>query len=546
MPVTVSYPGVYVEELPSGQHTIIPSPTSITAFIGRAPTGPIDVPSTIFNFGDFQRLYGGLAVDFPLSYAVRDFFDNGGSEAVIARLFEPTPSGGDGFSSLKFTAPDNGGQDGEQSPMLLKAAYPGLWGNRLKAQIDNNGITSESVKAFGKYGLTQDDLFNITIYLEDAKGRVLQTERFLNLTIKTTGSAASYPGRIDRVLQRASTLLRAALLSAAPPPIGAFAEGTGGNDGAYLSPQTYLGNQDKKTGLYMLEHVPMFNLLCIPPDHRILATVPVAEQDLDSLVRSEAARYCADRRALYIVDPLAEWTALAAKGQAQDITPTMLGINGQNKDGIQIERNAAVFFPRLWQEDILMKSQSAIFAPCGAIAGVMAATDVSRGVWTAPAGNDAGLANVQKLEFNVTDAQNGLLNPLGVNCLRSFPVIGSVIWGSRTLRGADVLEDDYKYIPVRRLALFIEDSVKRGTEWAVFEHNDEALWSSLRLSAEAFLADLSRQGAFYNYKVTCDATTTSPTDIAQGIVNIIIQFDPVKPAEFLSIQISQSSAQSAP
>ncbi|MEP3891316.1 MAG: phage tail sheath C-terminal domain-containing protein [Hellea sp.] len=544
MPVNVSYPGVYVEDLPSKQRIITPSPTSITAFIGRALMGPVDVSSTIFNFGDFQRIYGGLAFDYPLSYAVRDFFANGGSQAVIGRLFEPVPESGDGFSLLKF-APKSDSHDSEYPLLLLKAAGPGLWGNRLKAQIDMTGITAASAKIFSEYGLTQEDLFNLTLSLEDAKGKTIKSERYLNLTVKTTGISASFPNRIDRVLANESMLARIESLSASPPQNGALTRGVGGDDGTYLTPKTYLGDQATKTGLYLLEHASIFNLLCIPPDRRIFPGVPNAEQDMDGMVRSEAARYCADRRAFYIVDPLAEWSELAEKGQVQNIAPTQLGINGQNKNGIEIERNAAVFFPRLWQEDILMDVKPALFAPCGAIAGVIAASDVSRGVWKAPAGTDAGLADIMKLEAKLTDAQNGLLNPLGVNCLRTFPVMGSVIWGSRTLRGADVMQDDYKYIPVRRLALFVEDSVIRGTEWAVFEPNDETLWASLRFCVETFLAGLSRKGAFYNFKVACDATTTTPTDVAQGIVNIMIQVAPVKPAEYLVIHISQSLASNA-
>jgi phage tail sheath protein FI len=120
-----------------------------------------------------------------------------------------------------------------------------------------------------------------------------------------------------------------------------------------------------------------------------------------------------------------------------------------------------------------------------------------------------------------------------------------VVWGARTLRGADQFEDDYKYLSVRRLTLFIEDSLFAGTQWAVFEPNDEALWSSLRLTVNNFLSGLSRQGAFYNYLVTCDATTTTPTDIALGKVNILVQIAPVYPAEFVMIQIQQIAGTSA-
>jgi uncharacterized protein len=321
--------------------------------------------------------------------------------------------------------------------------------------------------------------------------------------------------------------------------------GSGGDDGDYLAPETYIGDPLKKTGLHLLNTVSMFNLLCIPPDRRIFDDVPLPLQDVDKLVRQAAATYCTDRRAIYIVDPPAAWDRLASEGRITDIKLDDLGITGENATGIEVGRNAAVYFPRFIGEDVLMKGRPATFAPSGAIAGVIAATDAARGVWKAPAGMDAGLAGAKSLTVSLTDEQEGVLNPQGINCLRTFPVVGTVVWGARTLRGADQFEDDYKYLPVRRLILFIEDSLYRATQWAVFEPNDESLWSSSRLSVNDFLAGLAKQGAFYNYSVACDASTTTPTDIANGIVNILIGIAPVKPAEFVMIQIEQTAATSA-
>jgi phage tail sheath protein FI len=175
----------------------------------------------------------------------------------------------------------------------------------------------------------------------------------------------------------------------------------------------------------------------------------------------------------------------------------------------------------------------------------MARTDATRGVWKAPAGLDASLNGIRGLQANLTDAENGQLNPLGINCLRTFPTLGSVVWGARTMRGADQLADDYKYVPVRRLALFIEETLYRSTQWAVFEPNDEPLWSQLRLNIGVFMHDLFRQGAFQGQKpgdayfVQCDSTTTTQSDINKGIVNIIVGFAPLKPAEFVVIYLQQ-------
>jgi phage tail sheath protein FI len=207
--------------------------------------------------------------------------------------------------------------------------------------------------------------------------------------------------------------------------------------------------------------------------------------------------------------------------------------------------NAALFFPRINQPNPLHGGRMETFPPCGAIAGVFARTDATRGVWKAPAGVNANFVNVPELSVPINDGDNGDLNPLGVNCLRSFPIIGQVIWGSRTVRGADLLADDYKYVPVRRFALFLEESLYRGTQWVVFESNDYPLWNAIRLNIGAFLHGLFVQGAFQGstpkdaYFVKCDKETTTQNDINLGIVNVVVGFAPLKPAEFVIIQIQQ-------
>jgi uncharacterized protein len=207
--------------------------------------------------------------------------------------------------------------------------------------------------------------------------------------------------------------------------------------------------------------------------------------------------------------------------------------------------NAALYFPRLRKRDPLRGGQMDVFVPCGAVAGVMARTDVNRGVWKAPAGMNATISGAEELTVKLTDDENGLVNPIGVNCLRSFPNLGRVVWGARTLRGSDQLSDDYKYVPVRRLALYIEESLYRGTQWVVFEPNDEPLWALIRLSVGAFMQRLFRQGAFQGasqreaYFVKCDSETTTQDDINRGIVNIVVGFAPLQPAEFVIISIQQ-------
>jgi phage tail sheath protein FI len=170
-------------------------------------------------------------------------------------------------------------------------------------------------------------------------------------------------------------------------------------------------------------------------------------------------------------------------------------------------------------------------------------------VWKAPAGTDAALNGTAGLQVAMTDAENGLLNPLGINSLRALPIFGNVVWGSRTLRGADAAADEYKYVPVRRTALFIEESLYRGLKWVVFEPNDEPLWAQIRLNVGAFMHNLFRQGAFQGttpreaYLVKCDAETTTQNDINLGIVNVVVGFAPLKPAEFVIIKLQQLAGQ---
>jgi phage tail sheath protein FI len=241
---------------------------------------------------------------------------------------------------------------------------------------------------------------------------------------------------------------------------------------------------------------------------------------------------------MLLVDPPSAWIS-------KDIAKNRFG-NIETRS-----KNAALFFPRFKQPNLLKDNLLEEFVPCGAIAGIFARTDTQRGVWKAPAGLDATLVGVPQLSVPLTDAENGELNPLGINCLRVFPAAGRVVWGSRTLQGDDRLTSEWKYIPVRRTALYIEESLYRGTKWVVFEPNDEPLWAQIRLNVGAFMQNLFRQGAFQGqspsdaYFVKCDKETTTQNDINLGIVNIVVGFAPLKPAEFVIIKLQQIAGQIA-
>jgi phage tail sheath protein FI len=208
----------------------------------------------------------------------------------------------------------------------------------------------------------------------------------------------------------------------------------------------------------------------------------------------------------------------------------------------------AVYMPWLLGPDPTGISSANIpIPPSGYVAGIYAKTDANRGVWKAPAGIEAALAGASGLVANLTDAQHGDLNqdPYNVNVIRQFKNAGRVIWGARTISS----DAEYRYVPVRRMAIMLRVSLYRGTQWVVFEPNDEPLWAQIRLNIGAFMHNLFRQGAFQGgspkeaYLVKCDAETTTQNDINLGIVNIIVGFAPLKPAEFVMIKIQQLAGQ---
>ncbi|HEX2030414.1 MAG TPA: phage tail sheath C-terminal domain-containing protein [Actinomycetota bacterium] len=508
MPATLSYPGVYIEEVPSGVRAITGVATSVTAFVGRTPRGPVEDPVQVSSFGEFERLFGGLHVDHPLTYAVRDFYLNGGNQALVVRLHRNATA-----AEIEITVgPDT---------LTLVAANPGMWANDLSVRVDHQTKDADEPSP-------DSNLFNVTILDGDT-----EVERHLNVS-----ASEDDPRFVSRVLRQASMFLRVDGAVPGRPAPGDFPTTTDGANGDPLDTPTYEGSLDDKTGLHALEKADLFNLLSIPPDERDGDTPPPVYQT--------ALAYCVRRRAVLLVDPPAAWTANPAT--AAETAKNQLGTLGLTGSDAT---NAALYFPRVIQADPGRDGQLQTFPPSGLVAGVIARTDAQRGVWKAPAGLDASLGGIQGLNVNLTDDDNGKLNPLGINCLRSFPVTGRVVWGARTLRGADALASEWKYLPVRRLALFLEESLYRGTQWVVFEPNDEPLWSQIRLNIGAFMQNLFRQGAFQGatpreaYFVKCDGETTTQADIDLGIVNVLVGFAPLKPAEFVVIKIQQMAGQTA-
>jgi Bacteriophage tail sheath protein len=535
MPSALTYPGVYVEEVPSAVRTITGVPTSITAFIGRAWKGPLDTPVKVNSYAAYERTFGGLWRSSTMSYAILQFFANGGSQALVIRVATRTGAGAASPATINL----NGGN-------TLAAASPGTWGRNLWASVDHNVKTPADTNLFNLRILDEPDPAKAADVLK--RGGSGASEVFLNVSRDPAS-----PRFVTKVVEQQSQLVRMTGVGTNRPAATGTAIQAGGTTGADGIGTTTAnqaaaeidGNAGAGTGLFALARADIFNLLCIPPLTTAAAAgdLPTTIADVPMATWTSAAGICRERRAMLLIDAPAGWTVANAAAAA--------GIGSFSA----VERSyAAMYFPRLRLSDPLQDGNLEDFAPSGAVAGVISRTDAERGVWKAPAGLDAALRGIVGTSINgipapLTDKENGDLNPLGLNSIRSFPNIGHVVWGARTLEGSDVLASQWKYVPVRRLALFIEESLFRGTKWVVFEPNDEPLWAQIRLNVGAFMHGLFRQGAFQGtsprdaYLVKCDRETTTQDDINRGVVNILVGFAPLRPAEFVVIRIQQLAGQ---
>lgn len=279
---------------------------------------------------------------------------------------------------------------------------------------------------------------------------------------------------------------------------------------------------------------PFFNILCLPDAVRPSAADPLVPQHSNhASIYAEAALVCEKKFAFLLIDP---------PPAVQDLG----GAEAWKTTGIPFQsRHAAAYFPNIRVDDPLEPGAIRSHPPSGAMAGLFARTDSQVGVWQAPAGTEAVLSGAYGPSVLLSDDQHGILNPLGLNVIRKFPVYGTVSFGSRTIDGADAMGSEWKYIPVRRTASYILRSLSEGLRWAVHKPNGEVLWSQLRVNATSFMQGLFRQGAFKGvsareaYFVACDASTTTPDDINAGVVNLVIGFAPLKPAEFVVISLRQ-------
>lgn len=514
----IKHPGVFVEEIPRGPRPIEGVPTSITAFVGRTWRGPIDEPVHLTSLADYERQFGGLWRESTLGFAVKQFFENGGAQAIVVRV--ATPAGELAARSAIIRL--EGGE-------VFRAASPGSWGLNLKVAID-------------RAELTDDKLFNLTVMDDaesrrdsDQRGGSGETERFTNLSVDP--ASAQFAGTVLR--QSQLLRLESGLRAVAPHEQAATVLDGSGSDGSAIGTAevTAPDNRAAGTGLHALDTVALFNLLCIPPY--------APGRDLD--VTNDwvpAAQYCRERRALLIIDAPARWTV--------DNAPENLHAFRE-----VARENAALYFPRVLASNLLDGGRPAAYAPCGMVAGIMSSTDRTRGVWKAPAGGHARLSGISGLTANgeraiLTDAAQGQLNSVAINCLREFPAIGFVVWGARTLAGADREASQWKYVNVRRYVLFLGQSIDEGIQWVVFEPNDPRLWARVTDTVRLFLRAQWHQGALLGrteqeaFFVVCNETVMSQDDILNGRLIIEVGIAPLRPAEFVVLRFSHKTAQPSP
>jgi len=486
MPSALTFPGVYIEEVPSGVRTITGVATSIALFIGWAPRGRDDRAVRIASFADYERTFGGLDSRTPLGHSVRQFFDNGGSDAYVVRLV------GAGAAASTVVIGD----------LTVSASSPGLWGDGYAVRTTRRAAPDNA-------------RFKIDVLDKNNSNAVV--ESFQNLAMDASDARFA-----ESVINDRSTFITVAVANNNTPADG-VSNLAGGADGTVLTPST-VNFHTALAAVFgvgsITDRIDIFNLVCVP-----------GETDPPTLGTLQTR--CRERRAFLIADA--------------DPNATVAGLNVGAPAALtgSDAPNSAFFFPWVRAPDPLQQGALADSPPCGFVAGVFARTDATRGVWKAPAGSDASLNGASGLAITMSDAENGQLNPLAINCLRTLPVYGNVVWGSRTLHGQNDRGSEWKYVPVRRMALFLEESLYRGTQWVVFEPNDEPLWAQIRLNIGAFMQGLFRQGAFQGktpkdaYFVKCDGETTTQADINLGIVNIFVGFAPLKPAEFVVIKLQQ-------
>ena len=526
MTVQTSYPGIYIQELPSLVHTIIPAPTSTAVFVGY--TNPFYTSTTyltaiqLFSFADYQAKFGGFfSCPWQPDYvgqAVYQFFQNGGPTCYVVAV--PAQNyydgngnllGGIGAANVAIAA--TGGNITFTALQPVGVGTAGIPMTVVISNLQTSSADDDTADVVVKYGSTAETYRQVKI----AKlVTTLQPSSLVSVTVPDTVTAYQATG--------SSSLTYGTLGAGQIPPDPSY---------SVINPPDFGQVFENYASL---DKVPIFNLLATPGVS-------------SSLVTSEAVAYCERKRAFYIMDTPSS-SSQSPNWDVNSIIGVLNQVPPQLSPPPPVSINAAVYYPWLQTADPIT-GQTILMPPSGFVAGIYGQTDNSQGVWQSPAGLQTALTGTTGVDPNgvMTDPQQGILNTNAINCLRQFPGSGTVVFGARTTAAADVAFQQWKYVAVRRMALFIEQSLYANLGWAVFQGNAQPLWDALTQEVTAFMASLYRQGAFAgdtpkdSFLVQCDATTTTQDDVNKGVVNVLVGFAPLLPAEFVVIQIAQLAGQ---
>ncbi len=499
-------PAVYIEEPPSGIKPIQASGTSVAAFVGHAQRGPLGEATALTNYGQFVTTFGNPIDDGYLAFAVKAFFEEGGSSCYVVRTAHYTAPGVSAATAARRTFQNAG--PGAIDVLAVQASSPGTWGNDIAVEIAHPTA----------------DLFSLLVFRAGALVETLDRLSMNPLSrdyAPVSVEARSSTIRVRDVVPAASGLSAAARRPAVTAPAVVL---TPGDDGLVsLTTADYVGDEASGTGLHALDAIDDVNLVAVP-------------DAVDRAVHVQGMAYCERRMDCFYVADVDEMavTTLEVLGykRAQGL---YAGGNALNS------RYGALYAP--WIDVLDPRSGAPIrIPPSGAVLGRFARTDATRGVHKAPAGiTDGRLATAVGLAAEYGRADQDRLNPLGINVIRRLPGVGHAIWGARTTSS----DPEWRYLNVRRLFLFIESSIRRSTNWTVFEPNDTALWKSLVRNVSAFLriqwlaaalTGTTEEEAFF---VKCDEENNPRESVLAGRVITDIGIAPSKPAEFVVFRIAQ-------
>ncbi|MDG5809278.1 phage tail sheath subtilisin-like domain-containing protein [Streptomyces ossamyceticus] len=513
-------PGVYVEEVASGSRPIEGVGTSVAAFVGLAPTGPLNEPTLVTNWSQYVAAFGEFTDGYYLAHSVYGFFNNGGSAAYVVRV-----GGTDGGAAGSSTP---AAVTGSAAPAALPAGEPQRLGTFTVAAIAGGSLSVEVTDPEGegpaerfrlvvKDGDKAVETFDVTAKKGGRNYVVTQVKERSKLISLQEAAPAAQLVRPDN-----QTVALAAPAAPAPAPAAT------GADETHPGPREYLGDSADRTGFGGLEAVDEISMVAVPD---LMAAYQRGAIDLEAVkaVQLGLIAHCelmGDRVA--VIDP------------PPGLNARQIRVWRQETAGYD-SKYAALYYPWIKVFDPA-SGQSRTVPPSGHVAGVWARNDFERGVHKAPA-NEVVRGAVD-LELQITRGEQDLLNPVGVNCIRAFPGRGIRVWGARTMSS----DPAWRYLNIRRYFNYLEESILIGTQWVVFEPNDHALWARIRRNVSAFLVNEWRGGALFGQRpeeafyVKCDAETNPPESVDLGRVICEIGIAPVKPAEFVIFRLAQFSS----